>query len=293
VTGNRTIADLIAEAAAKLAGSSIENPRREARLLLGHATGLRQETMIANPERVVEADCVEVFVQVVERRGSREPMSHILGYREFWDLRFSVNADVLDPRPETETIIEEVIDRFPVHSDRLCFADFGTGSGCLLLTLLATYGNAQGIGIEASAAACEIAKLNAQSLDLSGRAAIVHGDWNSVLLGCGADIDCLVANPPYIPSTVIETLEPEVADFEPRLALDGGADGLNAYRVIIPMAFDALKPGGLIVLEVGKGQAAQVISMLVAAGFIDTKTRKDLAAIERVVSGVKPEATNR
>ncbi|MEQ9488755.1 MAG: peptide chain release factor N(5)-glutamine methyltransferase [Alphaproteobacteria bacterium] len=290
MTQNRTLAALIKDAAEKLAAADVENPRREARLLLGHATGLRQEKMISDPDRVVDAACIEAFEQGVDRRCNREPMSQILGQRQFWDLTFTVNADVLDPRPETETIIEEVHDRLPDREAVSCIADFGTGSGCLLLTLLSSYPKAEGIGIDASAAACDVARHNADALGFSGRAAIVHGDWNTILLGCGADIDCLVANPPYIPTADIRTLEPEVAAFEPHIALDGGADGLNAYRVIVPMAVDALKPGGLIVLEIGKGQAAAVLAMLHAAGFRETATRRDLSAIDRVVSGIKPSA---
>lgn len=284
----RTVAELIDYAAAELMTAAVDNPRGEARLLLGFAANLRKETMIANPDLVVDPSCQLTFEAVVERRRNREPMSHILGQRQFWEYTFIVNADVLDPRPETETIIEEVLSRLPDREARTCFADFGTGSGCLLLTLLGAYKNADGIGIEASSAACEVAKLNAEALSFSERASIVHGDWNSVLLGCGADIDCLVANPPYIPSADIRNLEPEVAGFEPRLALDGGPDGLNAYRVIIPVAYDALRPGGLIVLEVGQGQAARVQSMLTSAGFTETAVRKDLASIDRVVSGIKP-----
>lgn len=288
MTHNQTHATLIDDAAKKLSLAAVENPRREARLLLGHVTGLRQETLIANADQVDDSTCIEAFETAVRRRCNREPMSHILGQRQFWDMSFIVNADVLDPRPETETIIEEVHERLPERGSVICFADFGTGSGCLLLTLLASYPQAEGIGIEASAAACDIAKQNAEVLQLSGRAAIVHGDWNSVLLGCGADIDCLVSNPPYIPSADVTQLEPEVSGFEPRMALDGGPDGLNAYRVIVPLAFDALRPGGLIVLEVGQGQAASVTSMLVSAGFVETAKRHDLGKIERVVSGRKP-----
>lgn len=288
MTHKWTHAALIEDAAKKLSAAAVDNPRREARLLLGHVTGLRQEALIANADQNADSTCIEAFETAVGRRCNREPMSHILGQRQFWDMSFIVNADVLDPRPETETIIEEVLKRLPERDRVACFADFGTGSGCLLLTLLASYPKAEGIGIEASAAACDVAKQNAEALQLSERAAIVHGDWNSVLLGCGADIDCLVSNPPYIPSADIAQLEPEVAGFEPRMALDGGPDGLNAYRVIIPLAFDALRSGGLIVLEVGHGQADPVTSMLVAAGFAETSKRHDLAKIERVVSGRKP-----
>ncbi len=291
MTDTPTLANLIAEAAGKLAAASIENARREARLLLGHATGLRQEAMISDPDLAIDEARADAFRAIVDRRCNREPMSHILGQRQFWDLTFMVNADVLDPRPETETVVEEVHDRLPDRNGGFCFADFGTGSGCLLLTLLSCYPKAEGIGIDASSAACDMARNNAEALALSGRAAIVHGDWNSILLGCGADIDCLVANPPYIPTADIAALEPEVAGYEPHIALDGGADGLNAYRVIIPTAFDALKPGGLIVLEVGQGQADTVLSMLHSAGFTETAMRRDLSAIDRVVSGIKPSST--
>ena len=275
-----TIGDLLGAAAARLAAAGIDGAMREARLLLQAAAGIPISTQIAFPERALAADAAARFEQLLVRRASREPMAHILGQREFWSLAFTVTADTLDPRPDSETLVQAVLDQVPDRSAALRLVDFGTGTGCLLLSLLHELPNATGLGVDVSARALAVATQNAGALTLAPRATFRCGNWDD---GLDARFDIVVSNPPYIPSGDIATLQPEVASFEPRLALDGGADGLDAYRRLGAAAVRLLVPGGLAAFEIGMGQGDSVRRIMAAAGLRHIATAPDLAAAERCV----------
>jgi release factor glutamine methyltransferase len=280
-----TIGDLIKASAARLAEAGIGGALREARLLLQAAAGVPIATQIAFPERAVDTVTATRLQVLVARRVKREPMAHILGRREFWSLAFKVTADTLDPRPDSETLVQAILDRIGDRSARLRLVDFGTGTGCLLLALLHELGNATGLGVDASPAALAVAQENALALGLAGRAAFRRGDWDD---GIAPAFDVVLSNPPYIPRDEIATLQPEVASFEPRLALDGGQDGLDAYRILAPAAVRLLTAGGLAAFEVGQGQSDSVIAIGRAAGLRHIATVADLAAVNRCVLFQKP-----
>lgn len=275
-----TIRDLLQESAARLAEAGIEGALREARLLLQAAANIPVATQVAFPERAIEPVASARFQELTTRRAKREPMAHILGRREFWSLSFKVTADTLDPRPDSETLVQAVLDQLSDRGAPLHLVDFGTGTGCLLLALLHELPNAAGLGIDASEAALAVARENADTLGLGARAAFRHGDWDR---GLEPSFDVIISNPPYIPSGAIAALQPEVASFEPRLALDGGPDGLSAYRRLAPAAFRLLESGGLAAFEVGLGQADSVVEIGHAARLRHIATASDLALVPRCV----------
>ena len=281
-----TIGALIAEGAASLKEAAIEAPMREARLLLGHAAGIGLSTLIGWPERAVAADAAEIYRGFITRRLKHEPVSRILGHREFWSLDFTVTAATLDPRPDTETLVEAVLAQLPDRQAPRRLADFGTGTGCILLALLTELPQAYGVGIDRSAEATRVAAGNAASLDLADRAGFVVGDWAESVAG---GFDVVVSNPPYIPSAQIERLDAEVADYDPLTALDGGADGLDAYRHLAPEFARMLKPGGLAAFEIGQGQDRDVAALCQAAGLQVIEIRPDLAGIGRAVIARKQD----
>ena len=249
-----------------------------ARLRHQEAAGLPLATQMAFPERVVEVRACTRLQQLVARRARREPMAHILGRREFWSLTFRVTADTLDPRPDSETLVQAVLNQVPDRSASLRLLDFGTGTGCLLLSLLHELPHATGLGVDLSEAAIAVAEENAQALGLGNRAAFRLGNWDE---GMTPPFDIILSNPPYIPSGDIAALQPEVASFEPRQALDGGADGLDAYRRVAPAAARLLLPGGLAAFEAGFGQADSVTAIGQAAGLRQIATVRDLGAVQR------------
>lgn len=276
---------LLRDTAVALTAAGIDNVRFEARLLLSHATGLTIEQLISRGPDAAPVAAATTLRELTARRVRREPMAYILGEREFWGLPFKVSPAVLIPRPDSETVIETVLDLLPDRSRKLRILDLGLGSGCLLLTLLREYPQATGVGIDASEAALAIAQANAEALGVAQRARLSTGDWRQTgwtdqLEG---PFDLLVSNPPYIESAAVEGLMPEVATHEPRLALDGGADGLAAYRIIAAAAPVLVAPGGWAIVEVGEGQAPEVASLFASAGLAPRPPRKDLGGIERVV----------
>lgn len=273
-----TVGDLLKAATARIAAAGLEDAPREARLLMMESTGLGMTAVFTHPERALDAATIARFRALVSRRARREPMAHILGRREFWSLSFKVTADTLDPRPDSETLVQAVLDRIPDRSAPLRLVDFGTGTGCLLLALLHELPAATGLGVDASEPALAVARENAAALGLASRAAFRRGDWDELV---GPAFDILVSNPPYIPSGEIESLQPEVARYEPRLALDGGTDGLFAYRRLAPAAVRLLAPGGLAAFEIGAGQNDSVAQIMEAAGLRHLATAKDLAGIQR------------
>jgi len=271
---------LLSEAQRRLALAGVEGPLRDARLLLQVASDIPIAMQIAYPERTVDADAIALFEEFVARRVERHPMAHILGKREFWSLDFIVTPDTLIPRPDSETLVQAVLDRIEDRRAPLSLLDFGTGSGCLLLSLLHELPNATGIGIDLSPGALDVAIENASNLGLRHRAQFRLRNWDRALLPF---FDVVVSNPPYIPSDAIETLQPEVAMFEPPIALDGGPDGLDAFRLLAPAAARLVAVGGLVAFEVGLGQADSVIDIGQSARLRHIATASDLGAVPRCV----------
>jgi release factor glutamine methyltransferase len=236
------------EAVGRLAAAGIDNPRAEARLLLAHALGTSRDATLSAPP--LTPDQAAHFEAMVARRAAREPLAYITGRKEFWSLDFAVGPGVLVPRPDTETLIEEAIRLYPDRSLPLAIADLGTGSGAILIAALKEFPNARGIGFESSSQAFLWACRNAHAL-MPGRAEIRLADWTAAR----GPFDLVFSNPPYIASAEIGTLEPDVRDHEPRAALDGGPDGLDAYRALGRLLPGLLKPGGHALVEMGAGQA--------------------------------------
>lgn len=268
----------------RLKDAGIDQPSIDARLMLEVAAGVTRTEIVTDPYRELTAEQSTTLEAYLARRSRREPVSHIIGRKGFWKILLQVNKNVLTPRPETEVIVDEVLKAFPEQMP-FSILDLGVGSGTILLAVLAERPAAKGLGVDASDEALAVAKDNAANLDLDARAAFMHGDWTA---GLGdASFDVVVSNPPYIPTAVIETLEPEVRDHEPRLALDGGADGLDAYRVLAPEVLRVLKPGGVFAVEIGHDQSKAVEALFNQAGAQQVRTVKDLSTHDRVVIGVK------
>ena len=281
-----TAQSLTRAAVVQLKSAGVASAPLDARVMMRHVLGIKFEDMLIDPSRRLTTDEERRYHTLIERRRAREPLSHILGKREFWCLAFAVNRDVLDPRPDSETLIEAVLDHVRA-SDRptgkdLSILDLGTGSGCLLLTLLHELPGARGLGVDISSAALAVAKTNMKRLGLTGRAQFLESDW---LSGIDGKFDIVVSNPPYIRSDDIERLAPEVRNHEPRLALDGGRDGFDAYRRIVPRLKSILLDDGFAALEIGQGQADEVSSQMAAAGFNAIRINRDLAGIERCLTG--------
>jgi release factor glutamine methyltransferase len=269
-----------------LTAAGIDNARFEARLLLAHASGLSIEQLIARGRDAAPDSASARLRSLTARRVAREPMAYILGEREFWGLPFEVSPAVLVPRADSETVIEAVLGLMPDRDRAWRVLDLGVGSGCLLLTLLHEYPRASGVGIDASSEALTIARRNAVALGVADRARLAGGDWRRAGWADRLDgpFDLVVSNPPYVDSAAIGGLMPEVARFEPRLALDGGPDGLDAYRLIAAAAAKLVAAGGHLVVEIGEGQAIDVKGLFAEAGLTLLASWKDLGGIERVVS---------
>ncbi|MCA0245739.1 MAG: peptide chain release factor N(5)-glutamine methyltransferase [Proteobacteria bacterium] len=277
---------LLRDTAVALTAAGIDNVRFESRLLLGRAAGLSVEQLVAHGGDPAPAGVVAAMRELTGRRVRREPMAYILGEREFWGLPFKVSPAVLVPRPDSETLIETVLDLLPERERPLRILDLGVGSGCLLLTLLREYPKATGVGVDASSEALAIAGENAGTLGVAPRVRLTVDDWRRAGWAGRLEgpFDLLVSNPPYIESSTIMALMPEVANHEPRLALDGGPDGLEAYRIIAAAAPGLIVPGGWALVEGGEGQAVDISRIFSAAGMSPQPPRKDLAGVERVVA---------
>lgn len=282
-----TARTLLESARERLAAAGVEDPRRDARLLLAAAIGCEATALVIEPERLVDGISAERFARFIERREAREPVSRILGRREFWSLCFRVVPATLDPRPDSETLIEASLAAIPNRAAALRLLDLGTGTGCLLLALLAELPNATGLGVDIEPAAVTAARENATSLGLAARASFHVADWTA---GIDGSFDIIVANPPYVPESDIEGLAPEVARWEPRRALAGGADGLDAYRALAPRILDRLAPDGVAVLEFGAGQDRDVATILAASGLEIRTLRHDLSGVLRCAVVVRGSA---
>lgn len=259
----------------------LDAPELDARILAGHALGLDHTALAAQSERMLAAEEACAIAALAARRLAREPVARLLGRKEFWGLPFKLNADTLLPRPETETVVEAALAAVQIE-DRgpLRVADLGTGAGALLLALLSELPGAFGIGTDISPAALGCASDNADALGLADRAAFVACNYGAALKG---PVDLLVSNPPYVARADIATLQPEVRDFDPRRALDGGPDGLEGYRAIASQARRLLAPAGVLVLELGFGQLPHVRSIFAAAGLAPKAERHDLSGVVRAL----------
>jgi len=268
----------LAAATARLAAAGVPAPRRDARLLLVRALDGGRETLLAAPETPLGGAAARAFETLLARRAAREPVSRILGRREFWSLEFRITPHTLDPRPDSETVVGAALERLPGAGDGLELLDLGTGCGALLLALLSERPGARGVGVDRSEGAARAARENARALGLAGRARFVVGDWGGAL---GGRFNLVVTNPPYVREADIAALEPEVARYEPRGALAGGGDGLAAYRALAPDLARLLKPGAVAALEIGAGRAAEVAAILKGAGLAVESAHRDLAGMVR------------
>ena len=263
----------------------IADPKREAGITLSTAAGVAPIALIVAPQEPLGPAARRV-AEFTARRAAGEPLSRIVGRREFWGLNLAISPQVLDPRPETETIVEASLrllrDR---REDPLRILDLGVGSGSIICALLSEFAHARGVGVDFSAGAANIAQSNIEACGLGERAEIRIGDWTRGLEG---PFDLIVSNPPYVPSADLARLPREVRDFDPHLALDGGLDGLDAYRQIMPGSRPLLSGGGCLMVEIGAGQAAGVIAIAEQSGFVDIAADKDLAGFERVVAARAP-----
>lgn len=279
-----TLAEAVTRLARQLDSAGVEGPLGDARLLAVHALTIDRTSLHTDRDRILSAAEWEAMERLGRRRAVGEPVSRIVGEREFWSLPFALSPAILDPRPDSETVIQAVLDRLPVRDRPLAMLDLGTGSGCLLIALLTEYPHAWGVGVDASTDAAAMARDNANRLGVGDRASFLVGEWGHALIG---GFDLVVSNPPYIVDGEIDTLAPDVALFDPRSALSGGADGLDAYRALAPAIPGLLNPGGWAVLEVGDGQSRVVESLLADAGLAGLGPVDDLAGVQRCVCGKK------
>jgi release factor glutamine methyltransferase len=277
-----TIAAQLAYATNQLTPIAGELAGLEARLLAQHAWGVEPEVIVRDLHAPLDTDKIAALDALLARRVTRQPIAQILGYKYFWNDRFTVTRDVLTPRADSETIIESVLRLRPVKHAALHMLDLGTGSGCLLLSLLGEYQNASGIGVDLSPAALLVAMENAKTLGRDTRSEFISGNWCETLEMI-ARFDIVVANPPYIPRREMARLMADVRDHEPRMALDGGSDGLDAYRAILAQALQHMNPDGLLLFEVGQHQAGDVAAHTTAHGYQLVEIVQDLSGIDRVV----------
>jgi release factor glutamine methyltransferase len=276
------------ELSERMAAAGIEDARAEAWLLLAAAVGRPRANLIAGDPDGLTAEQERRLEDMVRRRLAREPMAYILGEKEFWSLPFRVSPAVLIPRPETETVVDAALAQVLDRGAPLRILDLGTGSGCLLLALLSELPQATGLGVDLAPEALTLAGINAERLNLAGRARFERRSWGG---GLTELFDLIVGNPPYVGAADLASLAPEVRDFEPQIALIAGPDGLDAHRALIPDCARLLADGGSVALEIGQGQGDAVAALLAGAGLAVIERRPDLAGIERcLVARAKPAA---
>ncbi len=275
-----TVRDTLLSVQERFRAGGIDTPELDARLLLQAATGLRHEDIIMEAARGVTGEALARLEEMAARRLRREPVSRILGARAFWNADFKVTPETLDPRPDSETLIEGVLAEVAKEKP-LAILDLGTGTGCLLLSLLQELPQATGLGIDISAGAVETARLNASALNLSGRSDFMEKDWKK--LTPLSLYDVVIGNPPYIALPEIAELAPEVRKYDPIAALSGGPDGLDCYREIASLLPRILAKNGLVALEIGAAQAADVKGILGKAGLSVLHTLADLAGHDRCI----------
>lgn len=276
----QTVREVLAAARVRLEQAGIETAALDARVLFEYILAKPHAWFYANSDVVVPQTDLARFDDLLARREEREPISQIVGNREFWSLLFEVTGDVLTPRPDSESLVEGVLEHLPDRTKTYRFLDLGTGSGCLLLTLLSEYSAASGVGIDVSPAALQVASRNGARLHLDARVDWMLGSWETKL---DADFDVVISNPPYIESAALVTLDRDVVDYDPHLALDGGADGLDAYRAILANVSSLMAENGVVVFEIGEGQADAITILAKANGLQLRSSRDDLSGITRVL----------
>jgi release factor glutamine methyltransferase len=285
------LGDFIAAAIKRLKEAGIDSADLDARLLAGHALKCDRARLLSQQDRVLTPTEMQKLGAFIDCRARHEPVARIIGKREFWSLSFGLNHATLEPRPDSETLIETILKLVrsgpsPLAGGELLrILDLGTGTGCLLLALLHELPNASGLGVDKALPAVEQAEANAKGLKLENRATFKTGDWFD---GIREQFDIIVSNPPYIAHKDLADLMPEVRDYDPPLALDGGEDGLAVYRLLVPRLHEFLKPGGIVAFEVGIGQARSVGKMFVGAGLAEVAVHKDLGRVGRVVTAHIP-----
>lgn len=280
-----TIRTSLQSATAELKAAGIPSAQLDARLLLQHVLDKLHEYVATNPEHLLTTDQMRDYEALIARRAAREPIACIIGSKEFYGLEFRTSKDTLDPRPDTETLVEAVLSSAASRRASMNLLDLGTGTGCILLTLLHLLPDARGVGVDASPEALAIAQENAERLGLTNRVQFVRGNWAE---GIDGPFDIIVSNPPYIPSVDILTLEPEVREYDPMAALDGGRDGLDCYKALLPTLQGKLKQGGLLLFEFGQGQEHDVAALVEAHGYKVKELRKDLAGVIRCLVATAP-----
>jgi release factor glutamine methyltransferase len=272
-------------AAERLRDAGVDNPRHDVRLLMIEAFGDPRAVLTTARQAVIPSEVQARFEAAIERRVRREPLQHIIGWTGFFGLELKTDARALIPRPDSECAVEVALALVSPH-EHLRIADLGTGSGCLLLALLSTLPDAEGTGVEADPAAASLARENITLCGLASRASVFDGSWSDWTGWTTADL--IISNPPYIPSRLIGSLEPEVKDHDPAAALDGGEDGLEAYREIIRLGSTYMKRGVPLVLEIGHDQRRAVQALLSSSGFTEVGHRLDLGGNDRCVWGHAP-----
>ncbi|MGE0735570.1 MAG: peptide chain release factor N(5)-glutamine methyltransferase [Alphaproteobacteria bacterium] len=269
-----TLATVFDAAAKALQRAGIEQPRLDARLLIAHALDAPPQEILLRPERKLTQAEHAAIATAIARRLAHEPVARIIGRREFWSLNFAVTEATLIPRPDSETLVEAVLAQIADRAAPLRLLDIGTGTGCLLLALLSELPNATGVGTDILPAAVETARSNAKILGTDGRAAFVATHWTD---GIAGRFDVIVSNPPYIPRAEIDGLAPEVARFDPRAALDGGPDGLDAYRALAERIPALLANNGFAAVEIGAGQEIDVAGIFERSGMLVVRQAVDLS----------------
>ena len=282
-----TMSHVLDGAVRRLRDAGIATARLDAKVLLLHVLGVGRETLARDPHAPVAPDALARFEALIVRRAAREPVGRLTGKREFWSLSFALSAETLIPRPDSESIVETALAALPDRLAPYRILDLGTGSGCLLLALLSEMPHAWGLGVDCSWDTLATAARNARDLGLAGRAAFLCSNWSAAIYG---KFDLIVSNPPYVPTASIGGLEPEVARHEPRRALDGGADGLDAYRRIAPALPGLLAEKGRAVIEFGAGQDAGMAEILKASGLVVEAVGLDLTGRARCARVAEPEA---
>lgn len=276
-----SVREVLAAARQRLTKEKIDTAALDARVLLSHALGQPPTWLHTNPDARLSAKMVSQFDRLLDRRSRHEPVAHLVGTREFWSRRFDVGPQVLVPRPDSETLIAAVLEDVPDRGRPLRVLDLGTGSGCLLLTLLGEYPKSSGVGVDISGDALAVADRNGRKLDLARRVSWIEGSWDTPLDG---RFDLIVSNPPYIETDALAGLERDVVAYEPRLALDGGPDGLEAYRRIVERLDGVLRDDGLVVFEIGIGQADGLSAIAHDAGYRRRAIHNDLSGTARALA---------
>lgn len=276
------------EAANKLKKVGVKTPLLDARLLLQYVLGITYEELLISATRILTVAEIEIYAQLIIQRSTREPVSKILGIKEFWSLDFKVTKDTLDPRPDSETLIHEVLENFKDKERPLKILDLGTGSGCLVITLLTEYKNATAVAVDKSSEALKVASENAEYHKLSDRIEFIESDWLENVEG---EFDVIISNPPYIKKEAIDFLAAEVRLYDPLMALDGGEDGLDIYRFLTPKIAEHLNSHGKCFYEIGEWQEEPITQMIEENGYELNNVQKDLAGIPRIISFNKPYIT--